>query len=377
MTTRQGTPRVLHIQGDFAGHRPQAQRCVRLLNAFGGRLVHAIVSASGDFSAADGLEKGVKIQRRVDFPALKGWPLPGRLQGIARAMQDYDLVLTYGRGGIDAALAHTMFSKVHPLPPLIHHEDGSDETDRQRRGLRSKWYRRLGLGKAAGLVVPTEAMEHAALIDWQQPLGRVKAIRDGVDLKRFARAAKPDAIPRLRKRPGEHWLGCLAMPDSESEVAALVEAIQRLAPEWHLVILDAASDSGGLAAEIAARGLDHLVHVAPKGTDRAIALALTDIVLLPRTIEPLPLAAIEAMAAARPVVTLGSGEAVRALSGDDAGLLAAETPVAVIERLAGDHYLRQSVGAANRARAEAERDEAAMIAAYRRLYSSAIGRDAI
>ncbi|HEU4820573.1 MAG TPA: glycosyltransferase, partial [Qipengyuania sp.] len=192
MSVRPGAPRVLHVHASFADDLPPARRCARLIDAFGGRWAHTIVSASGDFSAGDGLAKGIKIRRLGNFPALGGLPMPGRLQRIARALQDYDLVLTYGRGAIDAALAHTMFSKVHALPPLIHHEDGSDETPRQRRGMRSKWYRRVGLGKAAGLVVPTETMEHAALIEWQQPLGRVKTIRDGVDLKRFTRVPKPD-----------------------------------------------------------------------------------------------------------------------------------------------------------------------------------------
>lgn len=376
MSARPGAPRVLHIHANFAHDDPQAKRCARLIDAFGGRLQHAVVSASGDFSSGEGLAKGIRIQRRSDFPALGGLPLPGRLQRIARALQDYDLVLTYGRGAIDAALAHTMFSKVHALPPLIHHEDGSDETPRQRRSARSKWYRRVGLGKAAGLVVPTETMEHAALVEWQQPLGRVKTIRDGVDLKRFTRAAKPDAIARLLKRPGESWVGCFAPPGSDNDAIALVQAMERLAPEWHLVIFGAPLD-GPVAAAVSQRGLDHRVHFTPKAIDRAAALALFDIVVAVRGQELLPLAVIEAMATGCPVVVFESADVVQALGADNAGLLASEPVIAALERLAGDRYLRRRLGETNREKAVAERDEAAMIAAYRRLYSSAIGRDAI
>jgi len=372
-----GAPRVLHIHGSFAAHHPQAPRCARVMEALGGRMMHTVVSADGDFSAGEALGKGIRVQRLADFPSLRGAPLPGRLQRIARAMQDYDLVLTYGRGAIDAALAHTMFSLVHALPPLIHHEDGSDETARQRRGLRSKWSRRVGLGKAAGLVVPTETMEHAALIAWQQPLGRVKTIRDGVDLERFARAAKPDAIKRLRKRPGECWVGCFAAAGGESDLLELVQAMERLAPEWHLVIVSDGAGGSSVAEDVARRGLDHRVHFASGTTDHAAALGLSDIVVALRVAEPLPLVVIEAMAAARPVVAFETREAAAALSADNADLLAAEAPVAVLERLAGDPYLRQTIGDANRQRAEAERGEAPMIAAYRRLYSSAIGREAI
>lgn len=377
MSVGPGAPRVLHIHASFAADLPQARRCARLIGAFGGRLAHTLVSASNDFSANEALAKGIRVQRLGDFPRLGGLPLPGRLQRIARAVQDYDLVLTYGRGAIDAALAHTMFSKVHALPPLIHHEDGSDETPRQRRGVRSKWYRRIGLGRAAGLVVPTETMEHAALVDWQQPLGRVKTIRDGVDLKRFVRAAKPDGIARLLKRPGECWVGCFAPPGSENTSLELVGAMERLAPEWHLVIVGASPETGTVTASVTERGLDHRVHFAPPGTDHAAALSLFDIVATGRGPEPLPLPVIEAMAAARPVVAFGSDDAASALGADNAALLAEQPAASALERLAGDAYLRRSIGAANRERAEAERDEGAMIAAYRRLYSSAIGRDAL
>jgi len=47
-----------------------------------------------------------------------------------------------------------------------------------------------------------------------------------------------------------------------------------------------------------------------------------------------------------------------------------------IAELAADGELRATVGAANRARAEAEYDETTMIAAYRNLYAGAMGRTA-
>jgi glycosyltransferase involved in cell wall biosynthesis len=45
-----------------------------------------------------------------------------------------------------------------------------------------------------------------------------------------------------------------------------------------------------------------------------------------------------------------------------------------LARLAGDAQLREAVGAANKARARAEYDEAGMIAAYRAVYAGAMGR---
>jgi glycosyltransferase involved in cell wall biosynthesis len=45
-----------------------------------------------------------------------------------------------------------------------------------------------------------------------------------------------------------------------------------------------------------------------------------------------------------------------------------------LRRLANDPELRARIGAANRAKARADYDEAAMIRSYARLYGGAIGR---
>ena len=48
---------------------------------------------------------------------------------------------------------------------------------------------------------------------------------------------------------------------------------------------------------------------------------------------------------------------------------------AALSELADNAALRGSIGAANRAKASAEFDEAAMVSAYREVYGRAIGRD--
>lgn len=372
MSATSGVPRVLHIHGSLAASNPQAERCARLIGAFGGRLRHALVAADGDFGALAALPKGVPIERCSSFPTFRDLPLPGRLHRVAKAMVDYHLVLTYGRGAVGAALAHTAFGEVHALPPLIHHEDGSDETAAQRRGLRSKWLRRIGLGKTAGLVVPTETMEAVALVEWQQPLGRVKLIPDGVELARFAKQPREGGIGRLLKRSGEFWIGCFARQDGSDQLAPLVQALAELDEAWHLVVVGDGPARGEIETAVRRFSLDHRVHLLGAVPDRAAAMALFDIVAGAGGSEPLPMAMIEAIAAGKPVVGLDSEAGAAVLSCDNA-----ELGEGALERLAGDHYLRAAIGAANREKAVAERGEAAMIAAYRRLYASAMKRDTI
>lgn len=372
MSRSPGTPRVLHIHGSLARGNPQAERCVRLIEAFGGRVRHTLVAADGDFGAAENTTKGIAVERRATFPPLGGLPLPGRLQRIAREMVDFHLVLTYGRAGTGAALAHTSFSEVLALPPLIHHEDGSDETRVQRRGLRSRWLRRLGLGKSAGLVVPSETMEAVALVDWQQPLGRVKLIPDGIDLARFAIVPGSNALGRLLKRDGEYWLGCVAQGGEEEDVAAWVTALASLDPAWQLVIAGNPAARDAVEQAAARHAIPHRVHFVGEPRDRASALALFDILAVPGGADPLPLTALEAMAAGKPVIGLSPVEAAAALSPENAVLGRAD-----LARLAQDAGPRHATGEANRARARSERAESVMIAAYRRLYASAMGRPAI
>lgn len=221
-------------------------------------------------------------------------------------------------------------------------------------------------------MVPNETMEAAALVDWQQPLGRVKRIADGVDLARFAKGARPDAIPRLLKREGERWIGCPARHRGGERLAPLVETLAGLAEEWHLVIVGEGPSRAEAEAQAARLGLDHRVHFTGPVPDRASAIALFDILAVPEGSEPLPLAVIEAMAAGKPIAGLTPVEASASLSADNA-----ESDNGGLLRLAGDEWLRRQIGAANRERARAERGEAAMIAAYRRLYASAMGRDTI
>lgn len=367
MSRSPGTPRVLHIHGSLARDNPQAERCVRLIEAFGGRLRHTLVAADGDFGAVENTTKGIAVERRATFPPLGGLPLPGRLQRIAREMVDFHLVLTYGRAGTGAALAHTSFSEVLALPPLIHHEDGSDETRLQRRGFRSRWLRRLGLGKSAGLVVPSETMEAVALVDWQQPLGRVKLIADGVDVTRFARPPASPSIGRLLKREGEYWLGCVVQNGDGADVAPWVDALAALDASWHLVIVGDLRRRDAIEQAVTRHALPHRVHLAGAVHDPATAMALFDMVVIAGGEGPLPLAAVYAMAAGKPVIGLDSAEAESVLAPENAALGRGD-----LENLAQDAARRHTIGEANRARARAERDEAAMIATYRRLYASAM-----
>lgn len=373
-----GVPHVLHLQSTFAPGGKE-RRTVDLINAFGKGLKHTIVSAIPDqLGAAEGIARGVAIKLQPEFPSLKGAPLPGRLQKLAKAMKGHDLVLTYNWGAMDAVMAHTLFKDALGLPPLIHHEDGFDESELDRLKKRRTWYRRIALGKAAGLVVPSERLEEIALVDWQQPLGRVKRIPNGIDTRAFAMRPKPDSF-RLIKRPGENWVGTLAGLRRIKNLPRLVRAFAPLGEDWHLVILGEGEDRAMIEAEADRLGINHRVHLPGAVKDPSRVVGLFDIFALSSDSEQFPLSVVEAMAAGLPVAAPMVGDIEHMVAEPNREYLATagnEADLATrLRDLAADKALRQAIGEANRARAVQHYDRDKMIATYRRLYSSAMKRE--
>ncbi len=372
---KQAPARILHIASSFAPGETTS-RTLAVAAGIAAKAHHIFVSADPD--AIDGLRalpRAVKHTIQPDFPSLSGLPLPGRLQKIAKAMKGFDLVLTYGWGAMDAVMAHTLFSEALGLPRLVHHEDEAMGASAPQ-GLAQTWYRRVALGKASGLVVPTEALEEKALVDWQQPLGRVKHIPAGIDVAAFGGKRQPDAIPRLLKRPGERWVGTFASMDGTEQLDVLVAAFASLAENWHLVIC-----GDGPAREQIEQTADrleqnHRVHIVSAQIDTAKVAGLFDIYA--QAHEGGSHGIIKAMAAACPIVAPARTSA-SFVSEQNTHYLAATMGAEDIETelvtFAIDDKLRQSVGKANRAKARSDFDQAKMLATYGRLYTSAMQRD--
>ena len=202
-------PRILHLHSTFAAGGKEV-RAARLMNAWGPRLDHTIVSAEPQAMAAAALVGShVPVRYPADFPSLKGRPGPARLGRLARAMQGFDLVCTYNWGAMDAVMAHRVFADVWKLPPLIHHEDGFNEDEAARLDPRRNLYRRAALGRAAALIVPSTGLEAIAREAWHQPGARVLRIPNGIDTAAFAAPPDPAALP-IRKGEGQVWVGTLA-----------------------------------------------------------------------------------------------------------------------------------------------------------------------
>jgi glycosyltransferase involved in cell wall biosynthesis len=372
--------RLLHLHSSFDPGGKEL-RAAKLMNAFGAGVEHAIVSAQADaMGAAAAIDPRIPVRYPADFPPLSGRPMPARLQRLAAAMRGYDLVLTYNWGAMDAVLAHTLFGDFLKLPPLVHHEDGFNQDEAQGLKTSRNWFRRIGLGRAAALVVPSRRLEEVALGAWHQPRGKVQRIVNGIDTAAYAKKPRPDVLPRVIKRPGEKWLGTIAGLRPVKNLPRLVRAFAGMPGEWQLVILGEGPERDAIRAEALRLEIAHRVHLPGFVADPAGAVGLFDLFALASDSEQFPISVVEAMAAGLAVVSPAVGDVAVMVAEANAPFVvpAGDEPAlaAALRALAGDEALRRAIGTANRARARAEYDAATMVARYREVYAKALRRPA-
>lgn len=374
-----GRLRVLHLHSTFnAGGKER--RSVALINRFGSGVAHSIVSAEPDALGARSLiAEGIPASFPFGFPPLAGRFGVRRLQVLARAMQPFDLILTYNWGAMDAAMAHALFAPAMKLAPLVHHEDGFNADEADRLSLRRNWFRRVALARASALVVPSRRLEEIALGVWHQPHARVQRILNGIDTGALVRKPKADALPRVIKRPGEKWLGTLAGLRPVKNLPRLVRAFAAMDPQWQLVILGEGPERVAIMDEAMRLDIGHRVHLPGHVPDPASVVGLFDLFALSSDSEQAPLSVIEGMAAGLAVASTDVGDVAEMVSPDNAAFIVPAGDEAALGRalatLGADEALRRRIGAANQVRARSEFDEKAMAARYAALYARVLGRE--
>ncbi len=218
-------------------------------------------------------------------------------------------------------------------------------------------YVRYLYNRAVDAVIAISEGVRAALLRVGVRPERIRVVPSGIEPARLAPPA--GAREALRRE----W-----RIDAEDVLVLVPGALERR--KGHAVLLAAASllaadglrlryvfcGDGREAAALAraAEALGGGVHFAGFRADMAACLAAADIVALPSLREGLGVAALEAMAAARPVVGSRVGGLAEAVAHEESGLLVppAEPPALAraLARLARDAPLRARLGAGGRAR---------------------------
>lgn len=370
---------ILHLHSGFNLGGKEA-RAVRLMNLWGGRARHTVLSAQPEaLGARAALAPGVACA----FPGEEGAPPLGGRPGLARYrrlaayMRGFDLVLSYNWGSMDGVMAHRLFAPLGGLPSLIHHEDGFNEDEAVRLDWRRNLFRRAALARAHALVVPSERLQGIARTAWHQPEARIRLIPNGIDVEAYAVPPAADAIPGLVREEGRLVVGTLAGLRAVKNLPRLVRIVAPLGRAVRLVIVGEGPERAALCAEAERLGVRDLVlpGFLPRPADY---VGLFDIFALSSDSEQFPISLVEAMAAGLPAVATEVGDVAAMVSPenrpfirppeDEAGLTAA------LGALIGDPALRRRIGAANRARAQERFRESVMVARYAALYGEAMGR---
>lgn len=253
-------------------------------------------------------------------------------------------------------------------------------TGKPRRALAYRMLRRLGLRLVAvsadlagflstGLGLPRSAL---AVVPNGIPLPRLPDPSRAAELRAAARAElglPPDgalavAVGNLYPVKGHGTL-----------VAALAEA-----PGVRAAIAGRGEEESRLREEARRLGVSGRLHLLGLRDDVDRVLRAADVFVHPSRLEGLPLAILEAMAAALPVVASRVGGIPEAVIDGETGVLVPPgEPGTLAEALRSVLLVpgrAAALGAAGRARAERHFSIEAMISAYRSLYDDAAGRRA-
>lgn len=367
---------ILHLHSSFNLGGKEA-RAVRLMNAFGDRARHTIVSGVPDaLGARDAIAKGIRYEIAQNPPPLTGKPSVARYEAIARYMARFDLVLTYNWGAIDGVMARRVFAK--GAPPLVHHEDGFNADEAVRLNRMRNLYRRFALPAAHALAVPSHVLHDIALKVWKQPAERVHRISNGIPTMRYAAKPDPKAIPGFVRQKGELVVGTVAGLREVKDLPLLVRAVGGLPGRVKLVIVGEGPEAETIRAAAEAMFMGDQMVMPGFLPDPARFLGLFDIFALSSRSEQQPIVVMEAMAAGLPIVSPPVGDVPVMVSEENRPYLTQDRyEVTLRDRmkwLAENPETARAVGLANQRVARAAFDESGMIAAYARLYEGALGR---
>jgi glycosyltransferase involved in cell wall biosynthesis len=355
-------PLVVHVFPTFAVGGAQV-RFAALANHFGAEFRHMVVALDGDVSCRERLDPELDIT----FPAVEApkhamlanaW----RFRALLRRWRP-DVLVTGNWGAIEFAMAN--------LPPLTRHlhvVDGFGPEERESQIRRRVLIRRLVLARGK-VIVPSRNLERIATEIWKLPTRVVRYVPNGIDLTRFS-------LNSGRDRSGPAVIGTVAALREEKNVARLIRAFALVARDHRmdarLVIVGDGAERASLAALATDLGVSDLVTFAGHRDDTPALYAGFDLFALTSDTEQMPLSVIEAMASGLSVVATDVGDVRAMLAPENADYVGARDATVIAELLAKLLTVpteRARIGAANRAKAERDFDQAAMFATWRGLWA--------
>jgi glycosyltransferase involved in cell wall biosynthesis len=342
------------------------------------RFKPAVVVLSGPpLSPADQLLQQVS-DRRIPVTFLEArsiWSTPTVWWKLRQWLRDFKPEL------LQCYLAHA-----NVLGALAAHYSGVNHvvTGIQVAELRRRWHGVLQLAVARlaekHVCVSRSVVDFAAKV-MRLPREKLLIIPNGIEIERWA-GARPVARSRLGLDQNRRMILFAGRLDPQKRPDWLLErmpAVFDRLPDHDLVVAGEGplrSSLGRLATRL---GISERIHFVGWQPDMPSLLAAADAVVLTSRWEGMPNIVLEAMAAARPVVTTDV-HGVRELLGNAAGIQIApandaQAFVDAVSQLCNDRALETLLGQQNQERARAIFSMDAMVTAYSRLYESLLANE--
>ncbi len=350
--------RCVHVFATFGAGGPQI-RALQLMAHMGPGFAHVVMAMDGRTEAGQQMPPGVQWE-------LAPPPPRGGLLATVRAQRRWlraqrpDLVLTYNWGAIESVLAARSLRL-----PLVHHEDGFLPDEAQRRLARRSWMRWFAL-RSVPVIVPSLVLQRIATAEWGLAPARVHHLPNGVDLARF----RPGAVV-----PGP-VLGTVGGMRPEKDHATLLAALAQLPAEVRAVVVGGGALLEPMRALARQLGVHDRVEFLGPVADTAPCYHRFAVFVLSSRTEQMPIALLEAMASALPVVATDVGD-VRAIlpAGAADCIVPRENPTALaqaLQRVLADQPRQKLLGAENRAITEQRYAAAPCLDRFVRVYTATV-----
>jgi glycosyltransferase involved in cell wall biosynthesis len=344
------------------------------MNALGPEFRHTVMATDGNFAAVEKIAPDVPC-RTIPPPPGKGKLLYAvELSQAIRAVQP-DLLITYNWGAIDAVLA----SRISPVCPVVHAEDGFGSDEAERLKLRRVWTRRLALGRIEALVVPSRTLMQIALAQYRIPAGKVLRIPNGVDVLRFHPGRDPECRRAWNAPDDAVLFGYAGRLGEEKNLPLMLRGFAGLKQaDARLALVGEGPCRGELERLARELGIERQVIFAGPAKDTAPCYRALDVFLMSSYTEQMSIALLEAMATGLPVVTtdVGDSDEILGRPGPDCVVASGdlENYTRCLDAMYRDAAMRARLGAGNRERCVAQYSLEKMIFDYRDLYHRVAGK---
>ncbi len=357
-------PHLLHVFPNF-GVGGAEMTIVLVVNKLGGKFRHSFMAVHGDYSAMERIDSSIDARKVEAPPRTDMFRFPLAMRRVAKAAAP-DLICTYNWGSTDLLLGMLLGS----FCPVVHNEHGFEAEEAQALKARRVWARRILLRGVYATVVPSRTMLRIAREQYHLEENGIRAIYNRIDTDRFLNKSNWNLRERHSVDRDQVLFGFVGALRSEKNLSLLIGSFHNI-PNSKLMIVGDGPCLSGLKAIS-----DNRVIFTGRCQDPAESYAAFDVFCMSSITEQQSISLLEAMASGLPCITTDVGDSAELLGNPGFPQVVRLGDVGqyteAMRRFEGDKALRESVGKANRERAQAHYSHHQMVAEYERLWMDAI-----